>query len=107
MAYKGSDYNWAAFQRKKNTTFLEREVYFCGVEDLIIGKFQWYDILNNETQLSDLMYLIKSPDINWNYLNNWFERLNIKRHGILGKDGKRDGGRGGGVGENLLFFSRQ
>jgi hypothetical protein len=107
MAYKDSDYNWAAFQRRGKEVFLEREVYLCAVEDLIIGKLQWYNISNSEKQLSDLMYLVKAPDINWNYLNNWVEQLNIRTHGILGKDGKRDGGSGGGSSENLLFFPRQ
>jgi hypothetical protein len=107
MAYKDSDYNWAAFQRKKKETFLEREVYLCAIEDLIMGKLQRYNISNSEKQLGDLMFLVKSPDINWDYLNNWVGQLNIKTHGILGKDGKRDGGSGGTTGENLLFFPRE
>jgi len=106
MAYKDSDYNWAAFQRRKKEVFLEREVYLCAVEDLIIGKLQWYDMSKSEKQLGDLMYLIKSPDINWDYLNNWTDQLNINTHGILGENGKRNGGSSGGPGENLLFFPR-
>jgi hypothetical protein len=107
MAHKDSDYNWAAFQRRTKETFLEREVYLCAVEDLIIGKLNWYNMSRSEKQLGDLMYLVKSPDINWDYLNNWVERLNIATHGILGKDGKRDGGSSGPAGPNLLFFPRE
>jgi len=104
MAYKDSDYNWAAFQRRKKEVFFEREVYLCAVEDLIIGKLQLYNISKSEKQLSDLMYLVESPDINWDYLNNWIERLNIRTHGILGENGKRDAGGGPAAGPNLLFF---
>lgn len=107
MAYKDSDYNWAAFQRRKKEMFLEREVYLCAVEDLIIGKLQWYDMSKSEKQLGDLMYLIKSPDINWNYLNNWIETLSINTHGLLGENGKRNGGSSSSPGENLLFFPWQ
>jgi len=38
VAYKDSNYNWVAFQRRQNEEFLGREVYLCAVEDLIIGK---------------------------------------------------------------------
>ncbi len=107
MAYKDSDYNWAAFQRRTKETFLEREVYLCAVEDLIIGKLNWYNISQSEKQLSDLMYLVKTPDINWTYLNNWIDKLNIPTHGILGKNGKRDGRGSGPTGPNLLFFPRE
>lgn len=107
MAYKDSDYNWAAFQRREKAEFLEREVYLCAVEDLIIGKLQWYDMSRSEKQLGDLMYLAKSPDINWDYLNRWVDQLSINTHGILGQNGKRDRGSGGASGENLLFFPRE
>lgn len=85
MAYKDSDYNWAAFQRRQRQEFFERDVYFCAIEDLIIGKLQWYDISKSEKQLGDLMYLIKSPDIDWVYLNLWIQKLNLKTYGILGQ----------------------
>ncbi len=65
MAYKDSDYNWTAFQRRIKETFLKREVFLCSVEDLIIGKLQWYDISRSEKQLSDLMYLLQSPELAW------------------------------------------
>ena len=107
MAYQDSDYNWAAFGRKKQQYFLERLVYLCAVEDLIIGKLRWYDMSRSEKQLSDLMYLVKSPNIDWSYLDYWINQLNINTHGILGQDGKRDGGSGGAAGPNLLFSPRE
>lgn len=106
MAYKDSDYNWTAFKRRTRETFLDREVYLCAIEDLIIGKLKWYDISKSEKQLSDLMYLMKSSDIDWNYLKNWIDRLNLETYGLLGENGKRDGGSGGSAGENLLFSPR-
>jgi|AntRauTorckE5430_2_1112549.scaffolds.fasta_scaffold52191_1 hypothetical protein len=51
------------------------------------------------------MYLVKSPEVNWDYLNKWIERLNIETHGILGKDGKRDGGSSGVAGKTYSPFS--
>ncbi|MBC6995730.1 hypothetical protein QWY85_18055 [Neolewinella lacunae] len=80
MAYNDSDYNWAAFQRRQKQAFLDKEVYFCAIEDLIIGKLKWYDVSKSEKQLGDLHYLVKAPDINWNYLNDWIARLNINTH---------------------------
>jgi hypothetical protein len=50
------------------------------------------------------MYLVKSPEVNWDYLNKWIERLNIETHGILGKDGKRDGGSSGVAGKTYSPF---
>ncbi|MEM6769165.1 MAG: DUF6036 family nucleotidyltransferase, partial [Bacteroidota bacterium] len=106
MAYRDSDYNWIAFQRRTEQEFLGRQVFFCSIEDLIIGKLGWYDTSQSEKQLSDLMYLKQTPNINWDYINNWVNRLNLDKYGVLGKDGKRNGGSGGGTGENLLFFPR-
>ena len=106
-AYQDSDYNWAAFDRKTQQLFLERLVYLCAAEDLIIGKLRWYDMSRSEKQLSDLMYLVKSPNIDWSYLNYWINQLNINTYGILGQDGKRDGGSGGAAGPNLLFSPRE
>ncbi len=107
MAYKDSDYNWTAFQRRNKEVYFERAVYLCSIEDLIIGKLQWYDMSRSEKQLSDLMYLLQSPDLDWVYLNKWIDQLNITTHGILGKVGQRDRRGSGPAGENLLFFSRQ
>lgn len=107
MAYKDSDYNWSAFERRKKEAFFEREVYLCSIEDLIIGKLQWYDSSRSEKQLSDLMYLLQAPELDWVYLNKWIDQLNIRTHGILGQVGQRDRGGGGGASENLLFFPRE
>jgi len=83
MSYKDSDYNWAAFERRKEVDFLGVKCYICSKEDLIISKLQWYNITPSDKQLEDLKFLLLDESLNMDYINFWIIKLQLKTHGIL------------------------
>lgn len=83
MAYKDSDYNWAAFNRREEVSFFDKKCYICSIEDLIISKLQWYNITPSEKQMEDLKFLLLDKDLNMPYIKVWIQKLNLKTHGLL------------------------
>ena len=83
MAYRDSDYNWTAFQRRKEVEFFKIRCYICSKEDLVISKLKWYNITPSEKQMEDLKFLLLDEDLQMQYIKNWVNKLNIKTHGLL------------------------
>jgi len=83
MTYQDSDYNWAAFERREQVTFLKTQCYVSSKEDLIISKLKWYNISQSDKQLEDLKFLLLDKKLNMLYLKGWLQKLNIKTHGLL------------------------
>jgi hypothetical protein len=83
MLYQDSDYNWTAFERRRQVDFLGIECYIAAAEDLIIGKLLWYAASKSEKQLGDIQYLLTLPNLNQDYLDIWCNRLLINRYGLF------------------------
>jgi hypothetical protein len=83
MAYKDSDYNWAAFNRREKVSFFDKQCYICSIEDLIISKLQWYNITPSEKQMEDLKFLLLDKELNMQYIKVWVMKLNLKTYGLL------------------------
>ena len=84
MTYKDSDYNWTAFERRKQVEFFGVNCYISTKEDLIISKLRWYNITPSEKQMEDLKFLLLDKELDIDYLKIWLKRLKIKTHGLLG-----------------------
>ena len=84
MTYKDSDYNWTAFERRKQVEFFGVNCYISTKEDLIISKLRWYNITPSEKQMEDLKFLLLDKELDIDYLKIWLNRLKIKTHGLLG-----------------------
>lgn len=83
MTYKDSDYNWAAFERRKKINFLNQECFIASKEDLFISKLIWYNISKSDKQLEDLQFLALDQSLNRQYITFWTTKLFIDTHGIL------------------------
>lgn len=83
MTYQDSDYNWTAFERRKEVEFFEIKCYISSKEDLIISKLKWYNISSSEKQMEDLKFLLLDKGLNMDYIKKWSNRLLIKTHGLL------------------------
>lgn len=83
MAYKDSDYNWVAFERREKVSFLGVEFYISSIEDLIISKLNWYNITPSEKQFEDLKFLLLDKNLNKSYLESWIKKLKLNDHGLL------------------------
>lgn len=85
IAYKDSDYNFCAFERREEVAFFGRKCWMTSIEDLIISKLQWYNISQSEKQLEDLKFLLLDKGLDMEYIRSWIFNLQLKTHGILGK----------------------
>lgn len=83
MTYQDSDYNWTAFERRREIEFLGIKCFISAKEDLVISKLKWYNITPSEKQMEDLKFLLLDGNLNMNYLKIWTNRLNINTHGLL------------------------
>lgn len=83
MTYRDSDYNWIAFERRKEIEFFGIKCFISTKEDLIISKLKWHNITPSEKQMEDLKFLFLDKEINRDYLRRWLKKLNIKTHGLL------------------------
>lgn len=83
MLNQDSDYNWAAFERRRIVDFLGVKCAVASPEDLIISKLIWYNISKSEKQWADIQYLLELPQLNREYLNLWTTKLFINRHGLF------------------------
>ena len=85
IAYRDSDYNYCAFERREKVEFFGRKCWMTSIEDLIISKIQWYNISKSEKQLEDLKFLLLDKDLDMEYIRSWIFNLQLKTYGILGK----------------------
>mgnify|MGYP000727868994 CR=1 FL=1 len=83
MTYQDSDYNWTAFERRKEVEFFGIKCYISSKEDLIISKLKWHNISESEKQMEDLKFLLLDKELNSDYLKIWTDRLLINTHGLL------------------------
>ena len=83
MIYKDSDYNWTAFQRRREVEFYGKKIFVASAEDLIISKLQWYNLSKSGKQLEDIKFLLTLEGLNFTYLNGWTNRLLINKHGLF------------------------
>lgn len=83
MTFQSSEYNWIAFERRKEVVFFGIKCYISSKEDLIISKLKRYNITPSDKQMEDLKFLLLDEELNMDYLKIWSARLNIKTHGLL------------------------
>lgn len=83
MLYQDSDYNWAAFERRKKVAFSGITCFIASPEDLIISKLIWYNLSKSGKQKEDIEFLLELDGLNKQYLENWAFNLQIKRHGLF------------------------
>ena len=83
MLYEDSDYNWKAFERRRQVKFMDIDCFISAPEDLIISKLRWYELSNSAKQLEDIKFLLLEPGIDQPYLDRWASRLKIPRYGLF------------------------
>ena len=83
MLYKDSDYNWTAFERRREVDFLGITCNIAAPEDLILSKLKWYDMSKSEKQAGDIAFLLNLEGLDVQYVEVWSKKLNLKRHGFF------------------------
>ena len=83
MLYEDSDYNWKAFERRKEVDFLGVHCFVTTPEDLIISKLKWYNISKSEKQAGDIQFLLEIDNLDKDYIEVWSKKLNLSTHGFF------------------------
>ena len=83
IVLKDDIYRQTEFERRRTTTFLDTVVYVVSAEDLLISKLIWIQELQSAKQVEDIEALKKIPDLDWNYIKFWVEKMKIKTFGIF------------------------
>lgn len=83
MLYEDSDYNWTAFERRREVDFFGILCSISAPEDLILSKLKWCQYSNSAKQMEDIKFLLQEPSLNKQYLEIWASRLNLNRYGLF------------------------
>jgi len=76
---KNNEYRKLEFKRRKQFTVDAAEIWIVAPEDLILSKLLWAKDSNSELQRRDVQMIIESvPELDWEYLEKWALKLNIK-----------------------------
>jgi len=83
MVYQDSDYNWSAFERRRQVDYAGITCFISTPEDLVISKLRWYAISQSAKQMEDLQFLLKESSLDMQYLQQWTFQLNLNRYGLF------------------------
>ncbi len=83
MPYIDSDYNYVAFERRRKVDFMDISCFIATPEDLVIAKLKWYEMSESAKQLEDIKFLLTLSELDFQYLEGWVNRLNIRRYGLF------------------------
>ncbi len=80
---KSSDFRDKEFSRRKKVKLFEKEIFIVAVEDLVLSKLIWIQVLQSEMQMRDISMLLRNIDIDKKYLTQWIKQLNLNTFGLL------------------------
>jgi hypothetical protein len=80
---KNSEFRKLEFSRKKKIAIADFEVWIVSSEDLIISKIEWIQQIQSEKQKSDIVQLLKTPEIDRNYIIKWCKNLNLNTYNLI------------------------
>ena len=77
---KGSEFQNAAFSRRKKALIENTPMWFISAEDLILAKLHWAKDSHSEMQLKDVRNLIETVDnLDLKYIENWISGLSLEQ----------------------------
>lgn len=83
IVLKDDIYRQTEFSRRNQVDFLDMSIYIVSVEDLLISKLIWIQQLQSSQQMEDIKVLSKLPQIDWEYVKNWINKLKLNTFNLL------------------------
>ena len=75
---KRSEYREIEFSRRIRANVYGFEFWSVAIEDLILSKIIWIQDFESDRQKEDITNLLRYPIIDFNYINHWIQKLNLK-----------------------------
>jgi hypothetical protein len=80
---KNTEYRKTEFKRKIRSTSFGFEAWVVAIEDLIISKLIWIQDCQSERQMLDIQELLKNTQVDNDYLQFWYNKLDLQTFGLL------------------------
>lgn len=71
------------FERKHRTNAYGFDVWIVSIEDLIISKLNWIQVLQSDTQMQDIENLLETESVDMLYVKKWCKALNLNTFNLL------------------------
>jgi hypothetical protein len=83
VVLKDEPFRQEEFNRRRKINYFEKDVFVVSPEDLIISKLIWIQQLESSIQKDDINNLTKIPEVDWQYINHWVNRLELNTFGLF------------------------
>jgi len=80
---KEDEFSIAAFRNKKYIKVDNFNGWVISIEDLIISKLKWIQVLTSEMHINDLKNLLANPEVDIQYIKDWSKQLKLKTFNLL------------------------
>ncbi len=80
---KQTEYRQLEFSRRLQTDIFGFKTWIVTIEDLIISKLEWIQVLQSEKQVGDIKALLENPVIDLVYLKKWCRKLSLNTFNIF------------------------
>lgn len=82
---KNEDFRQEEFNRRVEMEYLGKSVYLVTVEDLLISKLIWIQVLQSAIQIQDIKNLAELDTLDWEYINKWIKELKLATFNLFNK----------------------
>jgi hypothetical protein len=82
---KNEDFRQEEFNRRVEMEYLGKSVYLVTVEDLLLSKLIWIQVLQSAIQIQDIKNLAELDTLDWEYINKWVKELKLGTFNLLKK----------------------
>lgn len=83
VVLKDSQFRQTEFNRRMQVNFFGKDIYVVSPEDLLISKLIWIQDLQSSLQIEDIKNLKTTENLDWNYINEWINKLKLNTFGLL------------------------
>jgi hypothetical protein len=83
VVLKNEVYRRTEFERRKAIDYFGKTIFVVSPEDLLISKLIWIQSLQSGIQMEDIRNLRQIDELDWQYIRNWIDRLNLRTFDLL------------------------
>jgi hypothetical protein len=83
VVLKDEPFRQEEFNRRRKINYFGKDIFVVSPEDLIISKLIWIQQLESSIQKDDIKNLIAIQNVDWPYIKNWVEKLELNTFGLI------------------------
>ena len=80
---KNDLYEQVKFQNSRQVKYSDIDLRIINLEDLIISKLQWIQVLESDKQKNDIINLLDNEQLDLDYIKYWCKNLRLKTYKLL------------------------